>query len=102
MNCPKCNGYYIKPVFRFCPQCGERVEGNPEAQEVLTFDQETRQRLIDNGTIKPVSDAEWSRFVLRALRNYHERITMGQYPELDCWKKGLEFAISCVEEKIEK
>lgn len=102
MNCPKCNGYYVKHFFRFCPQCGERVEGNPEERGVLTFDQENRQRLIDNGTIKPVSDAEWSRFVLRALRNYHERITMGHYPELDCWKQGLEFAISCVEEKIEK
>lgn len=67
---------------------------------VVEFTQGEFQRLIDNGMIKPVSDAEWSRFVLRALLNYHERITMGAYPDLDCWKRGLQFAISCVEEKI--
>lgn len=53
--------------------------------------------------LEPVSDAEWSRFVLRALLNYHERITMNEpYPSLDCWKVGLQFAIKCVEEKIAK
>ena len=52
------------------------------------------------GKIRIVSDAEWSRFVLRSLINYHERMTMGYGPELDHWKSGLEFALSCVEEKI--
>ena len=49
-----------------------------------------------------VSDAEWSRFVLRGLLSYHGRTTMGAYPELDCWKAGIEFALACVEEKIQK
>lgn len=57
---------------------------------------------VRSGSVEPVSDAEWSRFVLRALLSYHERITMGGNPELDCWKQGLQFAISCVEEKIPK
>ena len=53
--------------------------------------------------LQPVSEAEWSRFVLRALLNYHERITMNEpYPSLDSWKIGLQFAIKCVEEKIAK
>lgn len=54
-------------------------------------------------TLIPLSEAEWSRFVLRALLNYHERITLNEaYPGLDCWKQGLQFAINCVEEKITK
>ena len=44
--------------------------------------------------LKPASQAEWSRFVLKALISYHERITMGGHPDLDCWKRGLEFAVS--------
>ena len=71
-------------------------------KECIEFTRDEFQRLKDSGAIASVSDAEWSRFVLRALLNYHERITMGSYPELDCWKRGLQFAISCVEEKIPK
>lgn len=52
--------------------------------------------------LKPASQAEWSRFVLKALISYHERITMGGHPDLDCWKRGLEFAVSCVEKEIER
>lgn len=55
------------------------------------------------GNLSSASEAEWSRFVLRALLNYHERMTLNEnYPGLDCWKSGLQFAISCVEEKIKK
>lgn len=77
----------------------------PTRQEdkVIEFTKEEFQQLIDSGTIKPATEAEWSRFVLRALMNYHERITLNEgYPGLDCWKRGLQFAISCVEEKIPK
>lgn len=71
------------------------IDVTPEQHEQIT-------KKLDTGEIKPVSPAEWSRFVLRALISYHERITMGVCPELDCWKQGLEFAVSCVEEKIPK
>lgn len=54
------------------------------------------------GKLEVVSDAEWARFVLRGLINYHNRTTMGCYQELDCWRQGLEFALACVEEKIPK
>ena len=50
--------------------------------------------------LEVVSDAEWARFVLRGLISYHNRTTMGYHPDLDCWKRGLEFALACVEEKI--
>lgn len=78
---------------------------HPAQQEdtSIEFTREEFQQLIDNGTIKLATEAEWSRFVLRALMNYHERITLNEgYPGLDCWKRGLQFAISCVEEKIPK
>lgn len=60
------------------------------------------EEAVKTGKLKLVSDAEWSSFVLRALLSYHKRITMGICPELDCWERGLEYAISCVEEKIQK
>lgn len=60
------------------------------------------EEAVRTGKLRIVSEAEWSRFVLRALINYHKRMTMGDYPELDHWKIGLEFALSCVEEKIPK
>lgn len=52
--------------------------------------------------LKPATQAEWSRFVLKALISYHERITMGGHPDLECWKRGLEFAVSCVQKEIDK
>ena len=52
--------------------------------------------------LKPATQAEWSRFVLKALISYHERITMGGHPDLECWKRGLEFAVSCVQKEIDR
>lgn len=72
-------------IIDVTPEQHEQIIKNIEAEKVAT-----------------VSSAEWSRFVLRALISYHERTTMGIHPELDCWKRGLEFAVSCVEEKIPK
>ena len=66
------------------------------------MDNNTRNALEMRDMLTPVSDAEWSRFVLRGLISYHRRITMGNYPELDGWRQGLEFALACVEEKIPK
>lgn len=43
---------------------------------------------------------EWTCFVLRGLISYHERMTMGKYPELDGWVDALRFALECVEEKM--
>lgn len=38
--------------------------------------------------------------ILRGLISYHERMTMGDYPERDFYLDGLRFALACVEEKI--
>lgn len=73
------------------------------AIQISTEEHEALEEAIRFGKIRSVSEAEWSRFVLRSLMNYHERITLNDdYPSLDCWKRGLQFAISCVEEKIPK
>ena len=69
---------------------------------ISTEEHEALESAVRSGKVESVSEAEWSRFVLRSLLSYHERITMGGNPELDCWKQGLQFAISCVEEKIQK
>lgn len=40
--------------------------------------------------------------VLRGLISYHERMTMGTYPERDFYLDSLKYALACVEEKIRK
>ncbi len=52
--------------------------------------------------LKSATQAEWSRFVLRGLISYHERMTMFEHPELDCWKRGLEYAVSCAQKEIDQ
>lgn len=47
-----------------------------------------------------VSEAEWSRFVLRALINYHDRMTMCD--EQDPFNEGLRYALALVENEIHK
>lgn len=68
----------------------------------LTEDKTTELELTKEQLekLKPATQAEWSRFVLRGLISYHERMTMFEHPELDCWKRGLEYALACVEEKV--
>lgn len=46
-----------------------------------------------------VSEAEWSRFVLRALINYHDRMTMCD--ERDPFNKGLRYALALVEKELQ-
>lgn len=50
--------------------------------------------------VNPCSNAESAAHVLRGLISYHERMTMGNYPERDFYLNGLRFALACVEEKI--
>ena len=47
-----------------------------------------------------ISEAEWSRFVLRALINYHDRMTMCD--EQDSFNEGLRYALALVENEIHK
>ena len=37
--------------------------------------------------------------ILRGLISYHERMTMGNYPERDFYLDALRYALSCVEER---
>lgn len=46
------------------------------------------------------SEAKSCAHVLRGLISYHERMTMGNYPERDFYLDALRFALACVEEKI--
>lgn len=49
-----------------------------------------------------ISEAESSAHVLRGLISYHERMTMGNYPERDFYLDALRYALSLVEKEIEK
>lgn len=49
-----------------------------------------------------ISPEEGCAHILRGLISYHERMTMGNYPERDFYLDALRFALSCVEEKISK
>ena len=44
--------------------------------------------------------AESSAHVLRGLISYHERMTMGNYPERDFYLDALRYALSLVEKEI--
>lgn len=47
-------------------------------------------------------EAETSAQVLRGLISYHERMTMGNYPERDFYLDALRYALSAVEATMEK
>lgn len=51
---------------------------------------------------KPNSEAETSAQVLRGLISYHERMTMGNYPERDFYLDSLKYALSAVEATMDK
>lgn len=47
-----------------------------------------------------VSEEEGYAHILRGLISYHERMTMGMYPERDCYTKALRYALGLVEREI--
>ena len=49
-----------------------------------------------------ISEAKSCANVLRGLISYHERMTMGNYPERDFYLDSLRYALSLVEKEIEK
>lgn len=42
-------------------------------------------------------NSEGCKHILRGLISYHERMTMGAYPERDFYLRALRFALECVE-----
>lgn len=74
---------------------------------LLKFEQKLGDE--DNAIVIPPEDLEKHRstgaachaHILRGLISYHERMTMGMYPERDAYLEALRFALECVEEKIE-
>lgn len=83
-----------------CVRCG--TENPAEANFCRKCAKKMRKTSIANPDICMPSQAEHSAHILRGLINYHERMTMGSYPERDFYLEALKFALSCVEEKIEK
>lgn len=58
--------------------------------------------VVDEKFVQPSSQAEWSARILRGLISYHERMTMGMYPERDFYPRALRYALELVEREIEK
>ena len=56
--------------------------------------------LLISADIQQEDPARSSACILRGLISYHERMTIGNYPERDFYLNALRFALSCVEEKI--
>ena len=57
---------------------------------------------IDSNKVQRVSMEETAANVLRGLISYHERMTMGMYPERDFYPRALRYALELVEREIEK
>lgn len=53
-----------------------------------------------NNVVSAGSTAESCAHVLRGLISYHERMTMGNYPERDFYLDALRYALSVVEAEI--
>ena len=74
---------------------------------LLKFEQKLGDE--DNAIVIPPEELEKHRstgaachaHILKGLISYHERMTMGMYPERDAYLEALQFALECVEEKIE-
>ena len=49
-----------------------------------------------------ISEAESSAHILRGLISYHERMTMGNYPERDFYLNALRYALESVEARRNK
>ena len=65
----------------------------------------TVDELLSSSATPPhngISAIEGYANTLRGLISYHERMTMGNYPERDFYLDALKFALTCVEEKILK
>lgn len=58
---------------------------------------EAIEKMVNGGQLHRCTEKESCMFVLRALVNYHERVTMGDHPELDMYANGLRYALKCVE-----
>ena len=59
-------------------------------------------REINHRAASANPEAETSAQVLRGLISYHERMTMGNYPERDFYLDALKYALSAVEATMDK
>lgn len=55
----------------------------------------------DDPHIIHTTEAEFAAHILRGLISYHERMTIGLYPDRDFYKKSLNYALKLVEREIE-
>lgn len=69
---------------------------------LLKIDPAALEEGLRSGRLRLATQKESCLHILRALISYHERMTMGNYPERDIYLNALRYAISCVEEKSEK
>ena len=60
---------------------------------------EDRITLPTQSSENPKADAKSCAHILRGLISYHERMTMGNYPERDFYLDALRYALNCVEER---
>lgn len=55
----------------------------------------------DDPHIVHTTQAEFTAHILRGLISYHERMTIGLYPDRDFYKNSLKYALELVEREIE-
>lgn len=63
---------------------------------------ESIRKLPEDKIKQMSSEEEGCIHILRGLISYHERMTMGRYPERDMYLDALRLALKCVEERAEK
>ena len=79
-QCQHCHREILR-TWQYCPRCGKI----------------TNEHVVSRFTM---TGAENTSYILNGLISYHERMTMGNYPERDYYLEALRFALTCVEEKL--
>ena len=68
--------------------------------DLLEIDPAVLAESVRSGKVNVPTPKESCLHILRGLVSYHERMTMGNHPELDGYLDALKFAITCVEETV--
>lgn len=74
----------------------------PSKEHLMPVDKAALNDAVASGRAGIATQAQGCAHILRGLISYHERMTMGRVPECDPYLSALRFALSCVEEKIQK
>ena len=101
MKCPKCSTN-TGDFSVYCPHCGAYIRRESDEDQWHTIDPDVLAEAVRSGRVQVASKERTTCHILRGLINYHKRMTMGTYPEQDFYMEALEYALECVEARMQE